>query len=83
MRGRYRIGDVYALLPSFGGRRRTAQSTSGRSSSHVTRPSVAFSIAGQRSAGTFRRFNAHWEINIRGTTNARANSERMPRRVFT
>jgi hypothetical protein len=55
----YRDMGSYASLPSFTGRRRTAQSTSGRSSSQVTRPSVARSISGQRSAGTLRRFKAH------------------------
>lgn len=40
--------------------RSTAQSTSALSSSHVTAPAVARSMAGQRAAGTGRTPFAHW-----------------------
>lgn len=67
-------------LPEF---RKTAQSTSGRSSSQVTFPSVNFSISGQRFAGTWRLpFTQNETIGI-ATSMALANREISPHLDFS
>lgn len=52
--------------------RRYAQSMSGRSSSQVTWPPVAFSISGQRSAGTLLFGDAHFETACTDTGGLKA-----------
>lgn len=59
------MGRRLSIRLLLGGRfaRSTAQSTSGRSSSQVTSPLVARSMAGHRSAGTGRLPFLHWLIS--------------------
>lgn len=56
----------------------TRQFTSGLSSSQVTNPAVAFSISGQRSAGTCRDPLAHCEIRTGVTQISFARADALP-----
>lgn len=79
----FSLRAVIHHLAFFGDWRRIAQLISGRISSQVTARPVAFSISGQRSAGTWRRPRAHIEMNSGRTFIMDAISAALPRLAFT